>query len=125
MGGFLALFFKFGPLLLSLIPHIPDVVNAVQAATGPTQGNGAGKLDLAMQLAVGVVPSLEDAFNVSPSVRAIVSGVMSLGYDILKAEGKVTGAVNPASPVVAVVARTPMVIPAQPVAQPDQYAPGQ
>lgn len=108
MGGILAMLLKFGPLVLNLLPHIPDVVNMVHLVVGPTQSNGPAKLDAAVGLAIGIIPELEDAFNLSPSARTIVGGIISLTYDVLKEQGKITGVVNPGSPVVAAAAAQPV-----------------
>lgn len=108
MGGILAVLLKVGPFVLSLLPHIPDIVNAVHQVAGPTQGNGTNKLEAAVTLATSVVPELEDAFNASLSVRSIVSGFISLAYDILKEQGKITGIVDPTSVVASAVAAAPL-----------------
>lgn len=112
----LAMLLKFGPLLMSLIPHIPDAVNMVEKIAGPTQGNGAQKAATAMTFVQGLVPTLEDAFQATPEVRNIVAAGISFFYEVMKVSGHLTAEVAPDAPVVVVAAalQTPAVV-AQPI----------
>lgn len=113
---FMAMLLKFGPLLFSLIPHIPDAVNMVEKLAGPTQGNGAVKAATALSFVQGVVPTLEDAFQATPEVRNIVTAGIHFVYEIMKSTGHLTAQVPADSPVVAVaVAQGTPAILAQPI----------
>lgn len=110
----LALLAKFGPMIFSLLPHVMDAVKVVQVLNGPTAGNGDQKLTAALSLLNAVVPQLEEAFGASASIRTIIGYVVSIVYEVLKMEGKLSDPVAVNSPIMA--AANAMAI--QSVAQP-------
>lgn len=113
MGALLAALLNYGPMILGLLPEIPNVVNKVQSLFGPTQnaGHGADKLQGAVALIKQLAPELESAFNASPVVKAVIEGMVNIAVSVAQIEGTLTGSVPATSAVAALSVPVPAASP--------------
>lgn len=99
MGALLAALLQYGPTVLGFLPEVPNVVNAVEGVFGKTANNGQDKLQAAVALLKQLEPTLEDAFNATPVVKAVIEGIINIAVSVAQIEGTLKGTVPPTSAV--------------------------
>lgn len=74
-------------LLFSVLPHVPDVIRAVESIFDGTKGQSETKLETAINLLIVIAPDLAKAFGLSPEARETLAKVITIAVAAMNASG--------------------------------------